>query len=374
MLVPGDHQPPKVHRMADRLKSFCFARRIVGTSLVASALLAANWCLAAETEFFAEPSWQPANPEAVYRQLDDYVRSLPKGAERQSAIRDLWFQSTAADNRPTDLLDRLAICLAEVNKQVSELVAFCSKPDRPTTLPDFSWLANSETPPLVRFNMRLYYARWLAQNGFDDEALAWTDGLRPADVVAPESLLFYRAVVSHRLVQTDRADATVAELLQRTDELPVRYQKLAALMQQDLAGLDDESLDHVARRMVDVRRRLALGRSGKTVQGVENGVIESLDKMIKDLEDQAQQQQCQASASGGQPSGTPMQDSRLAELKAPGKVEPRDVGHGADWGDMPDKQREQALQEVGREFPSHYREVIEEYFRRLAAEESDDNK
>jgi hypothetical protein len=40
---------------------------------------------------------------------------------------------------------------------------------------------------------------------------------------------------------------------------------------------------------------------------------------------------------------------------------------------MPDKDRERALQEVGREFPSHYREVIEEYFRRLAAEESDDN-
>ncbi len=359
--------------MVDRLKSFCSARRIAGTGLVVSALLAAHWCLAAETEFSAAPTWQPANAEAVYRQLDDYVHSLPNGVQQQSAIRDLWWQP-AADNRPADLLDRLATCLATVNKQVSVLVAFCSKPERPTTLPDFSWLANSETPPLVRYNMRLYYARWLAQNGFDDEALAWTDGLGPADVVAPESLLFYRAVASHRLVQTDRADATVAELLQRSDELPVRYQKLAALMQQDLARLDDESLDHVARRMADVRRRLALGRGGKTVQGVENGVIESLDKMIKDLEDQAQKQQSQASSSGGQQSSTPMQDSRLAELKAPGKVEPRDVGHGADWGDMPDKDREQALQEVGREFPSHYREVIEEYFRRLAAEESDDNK
>ena len=66
-------------------------------------------------------------------------------------------------------------------------------------------------------------------------------------------------MASHRLVQADRADATVAELLQRTDELPVRYQKLAALMQQDLAGLEDESLDHVARRMADVQRRLDLG-------------------------------------------------------------------------------------------------------------------
>jgi hypothetical protein len=162
-------------------------------------------------------------------------------------------------------------------------------------------------------------------------------------------------------------------LLERSDDLPTRYQKLAELMQQDLAGLEDDSLDHIARRMADVRRRLTLGRAGKTVQGVENGVIESLDKIIEKLEKQAQQQQSKAGAAGGQPGGAPMQDSRLAELKAPGKVDPRDIGNGADWGNMPDKEREQALQDVGREFPSHYREVIEEYFRRLAAEKPDDN-
>jgi hypothetical protein len=186
-------------------------------------------------------------------------------------------------------------------------------------------------------------------------------------------LLFYRAVAAHRLVQADRADATLAELLQRSDELPTRYQKLAMLMQRDLASLEDESLDHIARRMADVRRRLELGRAGQTVQGVENGVIESLDKLIKKLEEQAQQQaQAAAAAGGSQPSGTPMQDSRLAELKAPGKVDRRDVGHGANWGEMPDKQREQALLDIGREFPSHYREVIEEYFRQLAAEPTDE--
>lgn len=66
-----------------------------------------------------------------------------------------------------------------------------------------------------------------------------------------------------------------------------------------------------------------------------------------------------------------MQDSRLAPYQAPGKVEQRDVGHAAGWGNLPDKDREQALQDIGREFPSHYREVVEQYFRRLAAEGSD---
>jgi hypothetical protein len=133
--------------------------------------------------------------------------------------------------------------------------------------------------------------------------------------------------------------------------------------------LQDESLDHIARRMEDVRRRLAQGRSGERVQKVENGVIESLDKLIKKAEEQAQQSQANSPA-GGEPSGTPMEDSKIAELKGPGKVDRRDIGRGAGWGNLPDKDREKALQEIGREFPSHYREVIEEYFRRLAAEES----
>jgi hypothetical protein len=365
--------------MADRLKSFRNTQQVSGslffaTAFVATALWYAPLIHAAETEFTTEPTWQPANQDAIYRQLESYVRSQPLASERLSKIRDLWWQGEATTNgKSSTALDRLANCLAEVDDRVAELVEFCAATERPTKLPDFSWLANSEAPPIVRYNMRLYYARWLAQNGYDDEAIAWTDGLTPADVVAPETLLFYRAVSNHRVVNADRADATVAELLQRSDELSTRYQKLAELMQQDLAGLEDDSLDHIARRMDDVRRRLDLGRAGKKVQVVEDGVIASLDKMIKDLEDQAQQQQSQSGSSGGAPSATPMQDSRLAELKAPGKVDPRDIGHEADWGDMPDKEREQALQDVGREFPSHYREVIEEYFRRLAAEESEDS-
>ena len=55
--------------------------------------------------------------------------------------------------------------------------------------------------------------------------------------------------------------------------------------------MQDDTLDHIARRMDDIRRRLDLGRAGPKVRKVEDGVIESLDKMIKKLEEQQQQQQ-----------------------------------------------------------------------------------
>jgi hypothetical protein len=326
----------------------------------------------AASDFLAEPSWQPVHPDVVAKRLDEYLNSADVAPALQAEVRDDW-QSAENSETGGDLLERLAACLAKVDERVAELIDYCSQVRRPGKLQECAWLADSDTPLLIRHNMRLYFARWLVQQGYYDEAIAWTDGLTTDDVIAPDALLFYRAIAHHRLVQPDQADATLSRLVEREDDLPLRYQKLADLMRQDLAGLDDESLDHIARRMADIRRRLDQGRSGERVQSVESGVIESLDKLIKKIEDQMQQSQS-ASSAGGQQGGTPMQDSQIAELKAPGKVEPRDIGRSAGWGDMPDRDREKTLQEIGREFPSHYREVIEQYFRRLASEEPADHQ
>jgi hypothetical protein len=342
------------------------------TRLLAFALLALPPAVVASradselTEFMAAPNWERVDADTVTEQLEKYIRTADLDAERAAAVREAWQAKVDVDE--TDVLDRLAAALAKADDRVQVLVDFCTGVSKPGALPEFAWLADSETPVLMRHNMRLYLARWLVQQGYYDEAIAWTDGLETEDVVLPESLLFYRAVAHHRLVQPDQADAAVSQLLEREGELPMRYQKLADLMKQDLAGLEDESLDHIARRMEDIRRRLAQGRTGERVQKVESGVLESLDKLIKKAEEQMQQSQSSASA-GGQPSGAPMDDSQIAELKGPGKVEPREIGHGSGWGNLPEKDREKALQDIGREFPSHYREVIEEYFRRLAAEE-----
>jgi hypothetical protein len=319
-----------------------------------------------------DSSWQPVKAEAVRTKLEEYLHSADISPEVQTEVRDRW--RAAGEQPSSDVLERLAQSLAKADEHVAELVTFCSKTsERGSKLPEFSWLADSETPELISQNMRLYLARWLVQQGYYDEAVAWTDGLTTEKVVAPETLLFYRAVALHQLVEADKADTAIGQLLEGQEKLPTRYQKLADLMRHDMEGLKDDSLDHISRRMEDVRRRLAQGRPGERAQSVEKGVIDSLDKMIKKAEDQAQQQSKMAAASAKTPPSTPMQDSMPAELKAPGKVEPHDIGRGTGWGNLNDKDREKAMQEIGREFPSHYREVIEEYFRRLAAEESADH-
>jgi hypothetical protein len=344
-------------------------RRLLALSIWIPIAAAAAY---AGSDLVQEPNWQPVKAEAVRTRLEEYLQSSDISPEVQTEVRDRW--RTAGDQAGTDVLERLAQSLAKADEHVAELVTFCSTTsERGRKLPEFSWLAESETPELISHNMRLYYARWLVQQGYYDEAISWTDGLTAGDVVAPESLLFYRAVAHHQLVQADKADTAIGQLLEVQEKLPARYQKLADLMRHDIEGLKDDSLDHISRRMEDVRRRLAQGRSGERVQGIENGVIESLDKLIKKAEDQAQKQAKMAAGSSKAQPSTPMQDSQIAELKAPGKVEQRDIGRGTGWGNLNDKDREKAMQEIGREFPSHYREVIEEYFRRLAAEESADH-
>jgi hypothetical protein len=349
-----------------------------GTVLGVGSLLAiaAAGIAQPETEFGARPTWQPASVEAAQTQLNEYLKAAAIAPTRQTAVRDEWNAKGNGADPAAELLDRLAAALSKADDRVAALIEQTSGTAPRGPLPDFAWLADSETPALVRNNMRLHLARWLVQEGYYDDAISWTTGLTPADVVAPETLLFYRAIAHQRMVEPDKAVSALNQLVARRDELPVRYQKLADLMLKDLAALEDDSLDHIARRMDDIRRRLTLGSAGERVQKVENGVIESLDKLIKEMEDQLQRQQGGAGQAAGPPSGMPrpMDDSRIAALKGPGKVDDRDVGNGAGWGNMPEKDREKALQDIGRDFPSHYREVIEEYFRRLAAEQSDSGR
>ena len=145
------------------------------------------------------------------------------------------------------------------------------------------------TPPpaFERNNLRLLYGRWLVQANLYDEALAQLQSLRPEDVVDPAGLLFYQSVVYHRLLKKEAGLEALLRLLEPGHEIPRRYQSVARLMQSDLAPLKDDSLDHIARRMEDIRRRLDLGRAGNQVREVEDGVIKSLDKLIEELEQQA---------------------------------------------------------------------------------------
>jgi hypothetical protein len=266
-----------------------------------------------------------------------------------------------------ELLDRVARVFSAADERAREVTATCAGPPSKMVPPSYPWLTSRESPDFLANNLRLLYGRWLAQGRFYDEAREYLNGLEPSDVVDPASLLFYQSVVSHRLLDQESGLKTMGLLLDGAENSPRRYESVARLMQSDLEDLKEDTLDHISRRMEDTERRLDLGRAGSRVREIEQGIIESLDKLIKELEERQQQQD--GGAANNLQSRAPAPDSRIMGGRGPGQVVKKDIGADSGWGNLPPKQRERALQQIGREFPAHYRDVIEQYFRKLAGEE-----
>ncbi len=338
------------------------------SSFVFFTLLFSSMLASSHGQLTFEPSWELPRYSKVRKEMLQWLEQAQVDPQVRAAAQSLWPTVELRATDGTALLDRVAETFAIANAQARALVDACNAQYEGPALPDAIWLDDQTLPDLLKHNLRLYHARWLAQQGLYDEVLTALDSSTPADVVDPAGLLFYRLVAHQQLVHPEESRAALVQLLENEDALPRRYQQVAQLVKQDLASLKDESMDHIARRMNDVRRRLEIGRAGKQVQMVENGVLDSLDRLIKKLEEQQQQQA--GGSSGSAQSSKPMKDSRLPSMKAPMKVDRRDIGSQSGWGDLPPKEREKALQEIGREFPAHYRALIEQYFRELADEAS----
>lgn len=322
-----------------------------------------SFCLAvsmAQAQLVFEPTWQPPGYQAVATDVREWLDNSDVPAAERRAVEQKWPAEATAE----DLLDRVISTFAVVDERVARLMEACRTSPGATAPPASGWFDEADVTPWMRANLRLYLARWQVQRQLYDEAAQTLESVKMKDVVDPAAFLFYRMAAYHQLVKPDLARAALVQLLEREQDIPQRFARVARLVERDLASLDDESLDHISRRMEDIRRRLDIGRAGDRVQTIERGVVESLDKLIEEEQQRQQQQQSQGASSSQ--SSRPMEDSRPAELKAPGRVDPKEIGSRSGWGDLPPKQRQQALEQLGREFPAHYRELIEFYFRDLA--------
>lgn len=317
----------------------------------------------------AGPStWKPPTWGEVRTRVLAWLESTNADVETRQRVAQRWPESEPAEI--ADRLGYLAETFALADTNVASMVDALTADATPRTIPSANWLNQSKSSKFLSDNCMLYLGRWAARQQLYDEALEQLDTLTTDHVVDPAALLFYQTVARQRLLQKQKALESLGKLLQGSEHVPRRYLAVAQLMRPDLENLEDDSLDHIARRMDDIRRRLQFGRADKRVREIEDGVIESLDKLIEKAKQQQQQQAQSGTPNGSQPS-QPAPDSRILPGRGPGAVTKKDVGEGSGWGDLPPKEREAALQQIGREFPAHYRDAIEQYFRRLAGSESE---
>lgn len=316
-------------------------------------------------------TWSLPTAEQVKAQLDASLQPLTVDEATRTQIAANWLNAdgTAAALPAAELLDRVAASLALAHADARQVVEFCNTQTQPFELPSFPLLLDAQQPAFIRANLRLLYGRWLAQHDCYDEALVQLQDLQPGDVVDPAALLFYQALCYHRMPDKSKCEPLVAKLLENKDQIPQRYARVSELIQTDIAPLERDSLDEVSRLMDEVKRRLALQRAGTRVRQQQDEVVAKLDKLIKKIEEEQQKQQQQAAAGSLQPN-QPAQESRPMQGLGPGDIDPRKLGSKSGWGNLPPAERQEALQQIGQELPAHYREVIEEYFRKLAREES----
>ena len=342
-----------------------------------------------EADLHREASWDYPTSAAIKAELDVWITEYQLDPGVTEQIDELWPDAETETSQFGDdtqymipvalqrhdlavrVIETIRLVAPEANDFIDACYTVRSNAGR-FPIPRVSLLDDETTPAVVRDNLRLLVGGWLADHRLYDEALSQLDPIDIGNVADPAKLLFYQGAAHYRLRHREQGLAAINKLLERTGDIPQRYDAVAQLMQTDLRAFKADSLDEVSRIMDSITVRLGHGRAGKRVRQEEDDVIEKLNKMIEELEQQRQQQQQQQSAGqGGKRSTRPMQNSVPAGGRGPGNVDPKKLEEDIDWGDLPPKEREEALQRLGAEFPSHYREVIEEYFRKLARKEAE---
>jgi len=324
-------------------------------------------------------SWDLINPAQQEEQLRLAFTEL--GASEQLINEYLSDIEEELSDERADRLDILTRALIrhsnDLQRSVNELEVSIDQGNYQSIQKSLANLKSEQwqsLPVLVQQTYSAWLARKLAKNRLFDEAINAFAAVDPTMTLDPASTLFYRAASHHALLNKEEAIADLRRLLENEEDCPTRYVRTAKMMLADLQPLKEDSLDEISRIMGDVTRRLDLGRTDKQVKSQEQKIIDKLDKLIEDLEQQQQQQQQQQQASsgqGGQSEGgqsTPMNESQIAGGSGNGDVDRKQIQQKDGWGNLPPAERQQAIQQISRDLPTHYREAIEAYFRKLATD------
>ncbi|MEO0530931.1 MAG: hypothetical protein AAF266_10215 [Planctomycetota bacterium] len=313
----------------------------------------------------AAAGWQKEEPfAAADRALTAWLAHSPSGAQRVAEWTD------AVDDAPRAA--RLGRVLLRVASFADERVASLlgEVPGEPPAW--FGELGDSAA------SLRLAIAESLAEEERYDDCLAWVDGIDPETVYAPALLHYLQAVASRATVDDESSAAALeafADVQADAEEsrLGVAREWVIDALRDELAK-KAEPMPGIARRMRDVERRLALSEGGDPTQQRQQAILDELDKLIEQLEKQRQQQQAAAGAGGAEP-GRPAEESRPSELKGPGEIDRKRLIAGDAWGSLPPAERKRLTQAITRDYPPHYRGLIEDYFRTLASDnEGDDDE
>ena len=320
---------------------------------------------AQQEQFLRQPEPIKApTAEQVKARFSQWLKERSKDADQ----KDVAWQSGKSTSQ------NLFEAFSSTHKDVKALADSMQSRETGEVLKGIQSLLKKEAGPFLATNVGFEAARYLTRVQHYDEASGVYADLEVDESVDPAAFLFFRAISEFGLLHKDDAIDTLTRIVQDIEGGPERYKAVAEILLLDLQYLDEDGLEHLARSMDDVKRRLSLDRVGEKVKEEQKEIIARLDKMIDKIENQSGGGGGGGGGSGSKPGpggqGAPAADSSVLRGKGAGRVDNKSLKGASAWGNLPEKERARMLQALGRDFPDHYKNAIQEYFRKLAAEEN----
>lgn len=184
---------------------------------------------------------------------------------------------------------------------------------------------------------------------------------------------FYLAVALGQSREKEQAVVAAKRFLEDYPDAPERYRKAMEQTLNELLQEWESPLYDLAGRMAQVGRAIDGGETGEPTQAKQKEIVEILDKLIEEAEQGEGGGKGGGGDRGGPPRGNQTPDSpanrtalppgptRVGDLRPKTKPKPGDK-----WGEMRDREREEVLQSLKEKLPERYRDLLEQYHRRLA--------
>lgn len=324
------------------------------------------------------------DPAAVVEEFRKHVQGLGLEPTAREAIDQIWRDQNASDPRD-QMVGAIAILSEEYKRALDALDgdkagAAIEAVQPAAASKDFYVAAHAQTL-LAR---ALLEQERLAESQKTLETLyVRRSALMARTFLAPE-VLFLLGYCRLHDVDYEGALKVFREFEEQFPEAPEQYRLPVRQMLQEMAGRRPEGLGDVHDLMNYAGRQLKHARANETVQARQARAVELLDKLIEDAQQreqqqQQQQQQEQQQQSGGKSGGAqgaqqpqrgadrsvaPGGQGRVGELHNSGRARP-----GEQWGKMRPEERERVLQALRQNYPSRYRQLVEQYYRQLSKEE-----
>jgi len=335
--------------------------KIVATCL-AVLLLAAVTALPA-----AEP--QPGDA------LDRFISRLEKKQEKQvkPIIKNAGTNSQA---RAEALLESLLALNPDLTAALDELNY--GRPDH--ALPILDKLTDSPDPFVAA------HASWFRVRAFIgleryEDAMDTLTSMQPNAVehtLLSGDMLYTEGCLHACLLDNPRAAETLQRYLKQFPQAPAERRGAANEMLTEVGRVRKETLPYVALLMNESRRRLTLADTGEATQARQQQIQETLTLVIENAEFKPTKGGSHPTPGDGKPkSGKPpdktptkgAKESKLRDTAPDGPLHRPGQGGDPDaWAKAYDRDRETIQKELRTRTPERYRNLIEQYYRSLAAE------